>query len=73
MLERTIEEVYDDIFIRNNQCLQSKNINYALKTLIQLPFSQLVEAYFYKKFKGSKLANSNLNNMLYSLSYYTGR
>lgn len=68
MLERSIEEIYDDIFTRNTQCLQNKNINNALKTLTQLSFPQLIEGYFRKKFKGNKLAATNLNNMMYTLS-----
>jgi hypothetical protein len=68
MLERSIEEIYDYIFTRNTQCLQNKNINNALKTLTQLTFPQLIEGYFRKKFKGSKLAATNLNNMMYTLS-----
>lgn len=68
MLQRIIEEIYDDIFTRNTQCLQNKNINNALKTLTQVTFPQLIEGYFRKKFKGSKLAATNLNNMLYTLS-----
>ena len=30
-------------------------------------------AYFFKKFKSRKLASSNLNNLLYSLSYHVSR
>jgi len=53
--------------------LQNKNIGTALKALTLTTFSQLIEGYFRKKFKGSKLAATNLNNMLYSLSYYISR
>lgn len=72
-LERTIEEIYDDIFTRNTQCLQNKNIGSALKALTLTSCAQLVDCFFRKKFKGSKLAATNLNNMLYSLSYYVAR
>jgi hypothetical protein len=54
--------------MRNTQCLQNKNISNALKTLTQTSFPQLIEAHFRKKYKGSKLAATNLNNMLYTLS-----
>lgn len=73
LLERTIEEIYDDIFTRNTQCLQNKNISHALKTLTQVTFPQLVEGFFRKKFRGSKLAATNLNNMLYTLSHATAK
>ena len=73
MLERTIEEVYDDIFLKNTQCLQTRNIDHALKTLNMNSIPQLIENYFFKKFKSSKLASTNLNNLLYSLSYHTNK
>lgn len=73
LLERTIEEIYDDLFTRNTQCLQNRNIGHALRALTQLSFPQLVEGFFRKKFKGSRLAATNLNNMLYTLSHATAR
>ena len=73
LLERTIEEIYDDIFTRNTQCLQNRNIGHALRTLTQVTFPQLVEGFFRKKFRGSKLAATNLNNMLHTLSCATAR
>lgn len=59
--------------MRNTQCLQNRNIGNAMKALTQTPFPYLVDSYFKKKFKGSKLAATNLNNMLYSLSHYVGK
>jgi hypothetical protein len=61
------------MFTRNTQCLQTKNIGNALRTLTLTSFAQLVEGYFRKRFKGSRMASTNLNNLLYSLSYHLSR
>ena len=61
------------MFIRNTQCLQTRNIDNALKTLTLSTFPQQIEHFFNKKFKSSKLASTNLNNMLYSLSHHLAR
>ena len=59
--------------MRNTQCLQTRNIDHALKTLTLSTFPQQIEHFFNKKFKSSKLAATNLNNMLYSLSYHISK
>ena len=64
---KVIEEIYDETFTKNTQILQNKN-NLAKKSTNI--FVRSIKEYFLAKFKSEKLGNSNLINMLHSLSIY---
>ena len=64
---KVIEEIYDETFTKNTQILQNKN-NLAKKSTNV--FVRSIKEYFLAKFKSEKLGNSNLINMLHSLSIY---
>jgi hypothetical protein len=70
-LLKTTEEIYDECFSKNTQILQNKNM--IPKKNISNIFVKSIKDYFYLKFKSEKLANSNLINMLHSLSIYLER
>jgi hypothetical protein len=70
-LFKAIEEIYDECFHKNTQILQNKSI--IPKKNVSNIFIKLIKDYFFSKFKYEKLANSNLINMLHSLSIYSER
>ena len=66
-LLKSIEDIYDDTFLKNTQILQNKSNS--LKKGCNI-FIKCIKDHFILKFKSQKLGNYNLINMLHSLSIY---